>query len=358
MRVGIITMISDNYGNRLQNYALQQTIKKIGVEVETFHNPFLYSYSEVKHVLKKPIKIIIYSLSKIKREILKRENLFEEFNKNYIVWSKFWLNNQKHLLRINSYYDKVISGSDQVWNPESNNIDGRYFGTFVSAEKRLSYAASFGISTIPRKRRTEWTEYLENMESISVREENGIQIVRDLTGKDCEQHLDPTLLLGKEEWRKLESKPKNIDFSKKYILTYFLGIIDSEQENYINNLALKMQCNVYNMNRIDLPELYSCGPCEFLYLIDKAECILTDSFHGTVFSILFEKKFKVFKRKGLKNSMYSRLESLLKILNLSIVEENTYDFEKEIVQPDYKNIFYIIEKEKQRSIDYLRKIIM
>lgn len=357
MKVGIITMISDNYGNRLQNYALQQSIKKLGAEIETFHNPFLYEYSEWKHILKKPIKTMLYSLSLKKRGLLKRENAFEKFNRKYITWSKFWLNNPKHTLKIDKCYDRVICGSDQIWNPESTNIDGRYFGTFVASKKRFSYAASFGLTEIPLQRRNEWTEYLNGMSQISVREEAGKQIVQELTQRICMRHLDPTLLLDEFEWRIVEHKPSNVDISRKYVLTYFLGKPNEEQQTYIQKIAESKKCTILELNNVEIPSLYSCGPAEFLYLIDHAECIFTDSFHGTVFSILFQKKFKIFERNGLINSMSSRIDNLLDILEL----ENSgcrYEGEHdEIMLPDYEATLHILQKEKEKSMSYLSQVL-
>lgn len=357
MRVGIITMISDNYGNRLQNYALQQTLRKLGAEVETFHNPFLLNYSELKHILKKPIKAIVYSLTEKKKGALERERAFEKFNKEYIVWSKFWLNNPKHLSKINECYDRVVSGSDQVWNPESDNIDGRYFGTFVPSEKRFSYAASFGLSAIPESRKSEWMEYLNGMNRISVREEAGEQIVQELTQRECARHLDPTLLLDASEWRKIEHKPLKVDFSQKYILTYFLGEPDEEQQRYIQQIAKREKCRVFTLNKVNIPTLYGCGPADFLYLIDHAECIFTDSFHGTVFSILFQKRFKVFERNGLTNSMSSRIDSLFDTLDLENSNCRYTGEQDEILLPDYESVRYILQKEKCRSIEYLTQVL-
>lgn len=357
IKIGIITMVSDNYGNRLQNYALQQILKKIGADVETFHNPFLLNYSELKHILKKPVKTIVYSLTPDNRGKLKREKAFNQFNMDYIVWSKFWLNDPKRLQQIDSCYDAVICGSDQVWNPESYNIDGRYFGTFMPHAKRFSYAASFGLSQIPGERMNEWIEYLNGIREISVREETGKKIVKALTDRDCEKHLDPTLLLSVSEWRTIERKPKKVDLSKKYILTYFLGKPDEEQQRYIRYIAEKKKCCVLELNREDLPLLYGCGPSEFLYLIDHAECILTDSFHGTVFSILFEKKFIIFERNGLRNSMSSRIDSLMDTLELETCGCRYRSERQDPILLDYERSFYILSEEKKRSVEYLTQIL-
>ena len=357
MKLGIITMVSDNYGNRLQNYALQQTMKKIGAEVETFHNPFLLNYSEWKHILKKPIKAIVYSLTKKRRGMFERECTFEKFNREYITWSKFWLNNPRHLAQIDSNYDRVISGSDQVWNPESCNIDGRYFGTFVPSEKRFSYAASFGLTTIPAERKNEWAEYLNGMNKISVREEAGKHIVQELTQRVCEKHLDPTLLLDVSEWRKIEHKPSKVDLTRRYVLTYFLGEPSGEQQRYIQKMAQKRNCEILELNNVNIPALYNCGPKEFLYLIDHAECIFTDSFHGTVFSILFQKQFKVFERNGLENSMSSRIDSLLDMLELENSGCRYIGEQDEILSPDYESVLHILQKEKDRSIEYLAGVL-
>ena len=357
MKIGIITMVSDNYGNRLQNYALQQILKNLGTDVETFHNPFLLNYSEMKHILKKPIKTIIYSLNHNNKGKVYREKAFDKFNRKYIIWSKFWLNDFNRLPQIDSCYDAVICGSDQIWNPESYNIDGRYFATFMREEKRFSYAASFGLAQIPKERRNEWIQYLNGMRKISVREDTGRNIVKALTDRNCEKNLDPTLLLSAAEWRTIERRPEKIDFSERYILTYFLGKPNEEQQRYIQYFAKKEKCQVLELNRVDTPNLYSCGPSEFLYLIDHAKCILTDSFHGTVFSILFKKQFIIFERNGLKNSMSSRIDSLLDTLELENSGCRYKRGRKNAIPLNFERSFYIISEEKKRSIEYLTQIL-
>lgn len=355
MKIGIVTMISENYGNRLQNYALQHVIENLGFQVETFHNPFDKKFNERRYRIKRNIRKIVFFNNCRKKSKIKREYAFEHFNAKYISWSKYWLNKKKHLQKIPKEFCCVICGSDQIWNPESNHIDGRYFGSFMPEYARLSYAASFGLEDIPMERKKEWEEYLKAMENISVRENTGLRIVREIAGREGGQHVDPTLLLRAEEWLKISKKPNWINTGEKYVLTYFLGNVYRQQTDMIGSYAKETGCKVISLNNEYEQNSYICDPSEFLYLIKNAEAVFTDSFHGIVFSIIFHIPVQVYQRQGQKLSMNSRLDSLAELLGIELCAGETEKIEMSII--DYDRVEKIIGGERKKALLYLREIL-
>ena len=191
---------------------------------------------------------------------------------------------------------------------------------------------------------------LKKFKAISVREEAGKKIAKELTKReDIEVLVDPTMLLKKDEWEKLEKKPKKLETGKKYILNYFLGEISKEKKDAIENFAKENGYEIINILDTKSP-FYKTGPSEFLYLVHNAEIVFTDSFHACVFSILYNKPFYVIERvaKGMKN-MNSRIDTLLNKMGLqnrkfeSVIETNCEDIYEEV------NKKLNIEREKALS---------
>ena len=240
MKAGIITIIdNNNYGNRLQNYAVQEYLKKKGIDVSTlkniedlnFRKNFIYRilkyiYRSTKHFLKKILK-------KEKEGFINRKKRFEEFNKNINFYKRYVTAYSK----VNSKFDYFITGSDQVWNPSFFRLSDVDFLCFADPKKRIAFSASFGVSQLPYENSKIPKKYLNDFRAISVREDRGKEIVEELTNRnDVEVLLDPTMLLTAEDWDKVSKKPKQLKFSK-YILNYFLGEISEERKKEINRIA-------------------------------------------------------------------------------------------------------------------------
>lgn len=356
MKIGIVTMISENYGNRLQNYALQSFLEEIGFEVETFHNPFNPKYNDLVFRLKRILRCLYACFVKNKRIKIMREFKFNRFSRKYIIWSKYWLNKTKDRKRINSEYDYVVCGSDQIWNPESKNIDGRFFANFVDDNKRISYAASFGLDEIC-DRKNEWKEYLLGMNAISVREKQGIKIVKELCDKDVTQNIDPVFLISKEQWQKVEQMPNKESVKDKYILKYFLGIQDKKLSKNIEHFAIDNNLKVIEINNENFKDLYSISPQEFVYLISHAELVCTDSFHGAALSIIMNTPLIIYDRIGEKNSMNSRIVSLCDLFSIHNIN---YSIEQplEIPKIDFERIEFIILNERNKAELYFKKYLV
>ena len=218
-------------------------------------------------------------------------------------------------------YNFAVTGSDQVWKNWTHTVEQSefYYLEFMPREKRVCYAPSFGFSQFPKSDYELHKKGLEGFDKLSCREQEGVDLIKQIINKDAQLVLDPTLLLNADEWRKLEKKP-DIDLPEKYLLTYFLGNITPEYEQAIKRAAGNLPIvNIYNgMNPNVTGYMYTAGIEEFLYLFNHADLICTDSFHGTAFSINLGRNFLVFRRSqnGLEN-MFGRIESILSSTNLT-----------------------------------------
>ncbi len=357
MKLGIITIVdNNNYGNRLQNYALSQYIRK---NFNTYEVVTLKNIKELNNdndsKLKNYFKRIKYIfIKKIFLMCNKRYNNFKQFNK-YINFSKETYD--KYHLPADEEYDFIIIGSDQVWN-YNFAIPDLYFGKFKK-NNVISYSASFGVSDIPKYLCKSYRQKLKNISNISVREEIGKKIINELLGKnDIEVLIDPTMLLTREDWEYVIKKPEMLN-NKKFILNYFLGNLSEVRRIEIERVAIKNNCEIINILDIKSP-FYQCGPSEFLYLIKNAFLICTDSFHSCVFSLLFDKSFVVFEREDefseSINKMNSRINNLIskfelqdRIFNGKITDEN--------LNHNYKHSYKILEEEREKSKEFLKKVI-
>lgn len=301
-KVAIVTIQSNNFGNRLQNYALQEVLKKMGLEVETIRREKVLN---LKELMIKKVKESAHFILQTKPA------KFDLFNKN-IVWSKWHATADDAQTEMVEKYDFFICGSDQVWNPYYKFVGKSDLLYFAPSYKKISYAASFGVNEVSDKKKSLYRELLLPFKAISVREEQGKKIVYELTGRNASVVLDPTMLLEQSDWKKLERKP-SYKIPSEYVLLYALGEKSDEFERTLSRCAQSYQVFDVRKRNTKGKEI-AIGPAEFLYLIDHAQIIMTDSFHATVFSLLYHKKVMTFKRKGM--NMNSRIVSLAKILNL------------------------------------------
>lgn len=355
MKIGILTINdNNNYGNRLQNYAIQEFLKKFKCTSETIlNNETLNIYEKRKYRYWLRVgKFILVSTKKYLNNLRNtRYRRFKEFNKN-ISYSKKYIT----LWNSNCYeYDFVLVGSDQVWNPNFNRLSYIDLLSFCPKEKRISFSASFGVSELPESCKEKAKNQLENFKAISVREDKGKEIVEELTGrKDVQVLVDPTMLLTAEEWNRVSKKPKQLK-TDKYILNYFLGELSENRKKEIERIAKKNNCEIINILDKNSP-FYQTGPSEFLYLEKNAFLICTDSFHSCVFAILYNRPFVVFDREDSNVKMNSRLDTLLKKFKL----ENKWYKDKitgEQLIADYKEAYKILENEREKAKKFLEDAI-
>ncbi len=357
MKVGIITITTGcNYGNRLQNYALQQYLISMGIDAETLFNNE-YKKAESQSIAKLIWYIMIpRGLYRFKKSLWIRQKRFCEFNNLYINKSKYYLGNPElDPEELVNYYDKFICGSDQIWNPYFPETIEENFLPFAKRGQRLTYAASFGVSEIPENVKEKYGERISEFDFLSVREETGKKLICELTGRnDSEVHIDPTLLLSVDEWNKIKRCPSNFSNSK-YILVYLLGGIQKEIEDKVEELATSYNLKVINLRK---NKYYRTNPAEFLYWIEHAEMIITNSFHGAVFSILYNKKFQICGRKGQQYSMSSRIDTLLNTFNITgRIVSHVDDIAMDIKDLNYAEIEELLKKKQKVSKEYLDEIL-
>lgn len=337
-KIAIITIYDkNNYGNRLQNYAVQEILKKRGFNVETLRNINIVN----------DINYLEYGLS----SSIKRRKCFDDFDKN-INLSKDIIYHHNVPKDLDKMYDYFIIGSDQIWNYDfKDRFTSFVFAPFTDKNKRISLSASFGTDYIPKENIEQYKE-LNNLKAISVREDAGKEIVRQITNReDVEVLIDPTMMLKPEEWYKVMKIPENY-IPKKYILKYFLGNVSKEQKKEIERIADKYNCDIVDV--MDKNSFYNIGPSEILYLLKNTFFVITDSFHSCVFSVLFNKPFVVFERKNSSINMHSRINTFLSKFNLDnrIVENKIDDY---LLKVDYTDAYVILEKEKQRYEKFIDK---
>lgn len=344
----IITICDNsNYGNRLQNYALHKILNKMNVDNITI-------WDKREKTLKEKFKLTIKKILSISNLKYKKNILFQKFTHKNISNKYVNLDNLKEL---NNEFDYFIVGSDQIWNYNFGHAKEKDFLKFADKNKTISYAPSFGISNIDDEWKERISDGVNHIKYLSVREQQGAKIIKELTGRDTQVVLDPTLLLSKEEWCKIQKKPKKMK-KEKYILTYFLGEKTEKLNKEINMLSEDENLKIINLCDIADKDFYACGPSEFLYLFNNAELVLTDSFHACVFSIIFNKPFYVFDRnsKGMK-SMNSRLDTLLSTFKQEQRKVNSLSSIDDVFACDYKESYEILKVKQNESLTFLKSAL-
>lgn len=342
-KVGLCTCyFKTNYGSMLQAYATQKVLEKNGVRCETISVDALEDFSKGKKKYYKQQILNFKFLAeksgmaflKIKRKLIRnelsrnlalRDRCFKSFERSHFKLSESFKSYEELSNLCTERYTDVVVGSDQLWLPV-NVVADYYTLNFVpDGINKVAYATSFGISSIPTRYRDLYTKFLSRLNHVSVREENAACMLRDEFGLDVRSICDPTLLLIKEEW--LAETDGKRRYEDKYILCYFLGK-NREHRRFAERLREKTGYKIVSINHCDEYDRYSdkfadytpydVGPAEWIRLIADAEYVCTDSFHGSVFSILNNRTFFTFRRFKSKAVMStnSRVYSLLRQFGL------------------------------------------
>lgn len=359
-KAGIITIVDlTNYGNRLQNYAVSEVLKKKGIESETLNFVECSSSKRVMCEIKQAFRSVpfIYDsvLFLMGKKSLKKKRIycFNKFSRKYLPVKTFCVDEKDDLKRLRDKYDYFIIGSDQIWNPEYGHAKKQDFAFFAKEEQKICFSPSFGVSTIKEKYQEEIAKCLSGIPNISVRESAGIDIVKELSGKNAEVLIDPTMMLNADEWRKIQENP-GVDIQKKYILSYFIGKRTEEHDAKIKEWKEKYGLEEYKLLDEQDIELYCANPGAFVSLIEHATIVCTDSFHGSVFSILFGKPFVVFQRNGDGGGTSSRLDTLLGTFALTNRYVHNIE-EADLFDCDYQESYSILEKERKKVDEFLNK---
>ena len=340
----------NNYGGLLQNYALQQILKRLGHEPKTID--FVVRISFMRYLLS-TCKQLLISVLKCRRPQIRpyvaiptfRNPIMTDFVNNHIDTTRIVHSYTKEIIN-EEHFDAIITGSDQVWRPIYNRyIEDMYLKFVPDSIKKIAYAASFGVDTWEyNSRQTRRCAKCANqLDAVSVRESTGVTICKDYLGVDATCVLDPTILAGVDAYKTLLKEKKGPDYLFAYILD-----ITPEKQAYVESMAkskgLKLIIRGADKNATLSVE-------DWLSMIANSSMVVTDSFHGTVFSILFHREFYSIvnvARGG------TRFASLLCPLGLEHRMGDVSQLQSLETSPiDWKRVDYILDKQRQDSMNFL-----
>jgi len=343
MKIGILTFHeADNYGALLQAYALQMMLKKLKAESEfvKLKKAKLITAMDTDR-FKGPLGRLVMQQKKL------REAKLQSFRDKYLEISQEY--SLEEARRITEVYDCFVAGSDQVWNFNLPDTDERYFLPFAKAGQRYSYAASFGEDCIPDGKKAWIGEQLKLFSGISVREELGKKLVREMVDREAKVCLDPTMLWNESFWHKFTNV-----IDEQYVLVYMLNY-DVELINEAKAVADACQLKLKVLTSEFMPTVpikawSSLGVEEWLSYINGAEYVFANSFHAIVFALLFKKNFRFCPLKGTMATRNNRILGLLKQLGLQKASER-------MITPDYAVVEVKLNALRKVSIDYLEDIV-
>ncbi|MGN0323994.1 MAG: polysaccharide pyruvyl transferase family protein [Oliverpabstia sp.] len=367
-RIGILTFhIAHNYGAMLQAYALPTAVKKMGFECEVidYRFPYIDSWSRIERWNELVEKYGIFwggmrFMNRLIHGYYSKHNMhikFDAFERNIIQHSETIYRSKAELN--NMPYDVILFGSDQIWNSAlTNGIAEEYIGGFECSPgtKKIAYAASCGKSDFQEDSRTVYYDYLKDFYAIGVREESFCKTLIS-NGYDAKSVLDPTLLLTSNDWQKIIPKETKAH-SNNYLLLYSFDedekIYDLTRE-YAKNHGFQIIVVAYKEKSVmhGMKVKTDCGPLEFLSLFFHAKHVITTSFHGTVFSILFHKEFHCVPHPEYR----ARTDSLLNMFGLENHNVNKL-IEFHDIETNWDEVDIMLEYRRNQSISFLKQAIM
>ncbi len=363
-----------NYGSVLQVYALVESVKGLGYDCcVVFEDGNLSKHFDFrpKKIFKTGVKLItnpklIFGMLKTIKEVRHKEvsagvaELFDAFVKTNFE-QKLYSSKELECVAESDEYSKFICGSDQVWCSTTTYVDPLMYLRFAPRNKRIAYAPSIGRNYIPSYNRREMKKYINGIDCVSVREEDGKRLIKELTGRDVPVVLDPTLLFMKEQWQKLKNdgcKP-----NERYILCYFLDSTSDDVKAKVVECAKENDVKIVSIGipLTDLPDrlvcsILPCGPAEFLSLVEGAEMVITDSYHGMLFAMNFERRFWSVERNYQQFDQSSRQLTILNMLGLSERYLKS-DLNFDMSEIDYVSVKAKICELRTISLDYLKTSI-
>lgn len=375
-----IKYFHENYGGMLQAFATISMLEKRGVNYELIRYKKCYSMwnkikqtprlfnsillNDKKEAFIKTIGKIIHPEFRVNDKIRLKE--FEQFNKKTFTKLSPIFYGFHSLCQGANRYSAIITGSDQLWSPAG--LPTNFYNLmFVPDEiRKISIASSFGVKKIPWYQMKRTRHFLNRIEFISMRENRGSDIVKELTGRNVPTILDPVFLFDKTEW--VELIPTQKLYDGPYIFAYFLGD-NADYRKEVTSVAQKLNCKIVTLRHLDqyvkndetfgdyAP--FDVGPDKFLNLLRGAKYVCTDSFHGSVFSIIHHKQFVVFNRykEKSKHSKNSRIDTLCTNLGLENQRFRSKElFQKQLCEPiNYSMVDERLKILRQKTEEYLNE---
>lgn len=365
--IGIITFHnSNNCGSMLESFAMNRIFNSIGFDSEIINYSSegqqqlyksLFPWNSPKNIIKNIL------LLPHKKRLDRNNGKYQEFKQRYMSLNSQDIQTDAQVCKLT--YDAVIAGSDQIWNVTIEDYNDVYFLPWVQGGLKIAYAPSFGAKN-PAKykpsRITKYSDFLNGFDYISVRENNGQKWIKEISGRDAKVVLDPTLLLPIDEYRRLERK--NMKLPEKYIFFYSPGF-SLDICRFVKQVSEKYNLPVitWSAKPFYIKSVWRYGfklpnyedPSTYLTLIKNATLVFTTSFHGTIFSSLYHKKFFVLKNGGMYGTD-DRVITLVDKLKLGdhLIEYNFNEEFDYLVESDYAEFDRALEKEKKKSTDFLK----
>lgn len=374
MRIGILTFhASHNCGSMLQAFALQYIVSN-----KFHHQCELINYANsasrnmyglidcrlklgmIKENWKRLMHLGAYA-SSIKE--------YEQFSKKYLVLSGERISTRDQLSQLANRYDMIIAGGDQVWNVRCPDAGKEFYLNFTHNVRKISYSTSMGGQNILEKADNldEYRQLLSEFEHLSVREPHGKQWIEELTGREVKIVADPTLLLSPQEWCEVLPVP---EIQGKYIFNYAFYHNRETTNRAIQEISRLTGLPVYtidfkqhatcHLNRYDIRRFEHTGPLAFLALMKNASMVLTQSFHGTLFSSLFNRRFWSYNWEGMHNPDDDRATAILQQMGLPERYQMIEDLLKmeDILKPvDYDAVNCKIEAMRADALNYLHECL-
>ena len=378
MKVGILTILNvNNYGAELQCCALYRKLQQLGYDAEVINYLFGIHPEHVFDGEKRTVPIPLKQLIKVKllpvvqnmfcmfhqKNKRLRNKRFDEFHAKYNHLTSTVYPSVKSLYEAKFNYDVLCIGSDQVWNYMKGYSLEPFFACFdKNNTKKITYASSIGLSSLSVEAEQVFKKELASFAYISVREQQASEILEKLLNRKIDVVLDPTLILNKQEW--IEVAKYDMCPKEKYLLVYIVTIKPCDYVlTLARHIAKQRNLKIVRICRdaypehsgSDVEEILTAGPSDFVGLFSKAEFVVTNSFHGTVFSINFSKPFySVIKSH---HSTNSRLTSILKKLGLEDRIVQVGSQLPMISDIDFSDPSAKLEAERKLSIEYINKAL-
>ena len=294
MRIGIMTMHRvQNMGSVLQAYALQYKIKQLGYESELID----YVFPPIKTAHFGAKDLMSWSWDALRGfPAQRKKNKINSFRKQYLHCSEKTYSREK-ILAEPPQYDLYCTGSDQVWNPIHIGTDTSFMIDFAPDDApRIAYASSFATKEVTEPYYSLYASHLSKYKSITVREQSGVDIVRQMTGKEATVVCDPTMLLSADEWQHIVDA-SDVKMPQGYILVYMLRYMFDPRPGFykiVESVRNALQLPVYQINAYPadsfvpkVKALKGLGPTDFVSAVKNASFLITDSFHGAAFATIF-----------------------------------------------------------------------
>lgn len=372
MKLAGLTWWRNNYGSILQAYALQKELNSYsGIEYEII-NQYGKKIISIDNLID---KLRTFGLFKTFQRIFwkfavpplkKRSDKLQRFVDEKLILSEKQYN-ESTIVQTNQLYDGFICGSDQIWNPMLTPMDSMYWLTFAADSKiKIAYAPSIGVEKLSENEKIILRKNLSRFEAISCREIDGSNLINDVIGtKFCANVVDPTLLVEKYVWDDLCTSRKIVE---PYVFVYLLRGTKKQRKD-VEKFARENKLKIVTMPFLETEhtvfydfmfghvKLWYVSPEEFVSTIKYADCVITDSFHSTVFSCIYHVPFIIFPKEG--NSQMSRILNLLNLLGIEsrIVENYTSLVEMNLKKIDWNKSDRRIYEERNKSRNYLTRAL-